>query len=183
MDLVERAKAIILTPKTEWRAIETEPGDPPFLFANYVAVLAAIPAVCGFIGASIIGTPIRVGILGGLAAAIVRYVLSFVLVYVMAMIVDALAPTFGGTKSQSNALKLVVYAMTPIWLVGVFALIPGLHILRILGLYGLYLFWLGLPLLMRAPEDKSTPYAAAVVVCGIVLSLVVGAIVFAITWA
>lgn len=183
MDLVERAKAIILTPKTEWRAIETEPGDPPYLFTNYVAVLAAIPAVCGFIGASIIGTPIRVGILGGLAAAIVRYILSFVLVYVMAMIVDALAPTFGGTKSQPNALKLVVYAMTPIWLVGVFALIPGLHILRILGLYGLYLFWLGLPVLMRAPDDKSAPYAAAVVVCGIVLSLVVGAIVFAITWA
>jgi len=73
------------------------------------------------------------------------------------------------TRSNSSS--------TPIWLVGVFALIPGLRILGILGLYGLYLFWLGLPVLMKAPDDKSVPYAAAVVVCGIVVSLVIGVIV------
>lgn len=74
------------------------------------------------------------------------------IVYVIAIVTDALAPTFGGTKNQSNALKLVVYAMTPIWLAGVFLLIPQL---RILGLYGLYLFWLGIPALMKAPDEKS----------------------------
>jgi hypothetical protein len=189
MDLVERAKAIILTPKTEWRTIESEPGDPAYLFRNYVAILAAIPAVCGFIGMSIVGMRMpmvgtyRVGIVGGLAAAIVHYILTFVMVYVIAMITDALAPTFGGTRSQPNALKLIVYAMTPVWLVGVFSLIPGLRILGILGLYGLYLFWLGLPTLMKAPDDKSVPYAASVVVCGIVASLVVAAIIHWITWA
>ena len=184
MDLIERAKAIILTPKTEWLAIESEPGDPPYLFRNYVAILAAIPVVCGFIGMTIVGAgPYHMGVLGGLAAAIVRYILTFVVVYVMAMITDALAPTFGGVKSQPNALKLIVYSMTPIWLVGVFALIPALRILGILGLYGLYLFWLGLPVMMRAPGEKSVPYAAAVVVCGIVVSLVVSALIFAVSWA
>jgi hypothetical protein len=189
MDITERAKAIVLTPKSEWRAIETEPGDPPYLFRSYVAILAAIPAVCGFLGMSIAGThasalePYRVSVLGALAAAVVRYILSFVMVYVIAMIADALAPTFGGSKSQSNALKLVVYAMTPIWLVGVFSLVPGLHVLKILGLYGLYIFWLGTPVLMKAPDEKSVPYAAAVVVCGIVVSLLIAAIVYAITWA
>lgn len=184
MDLIERAKAIILTPKTEWLTIDSEPGDPPYLFRNYVAILAAIPAVCGFIGMSIVGAGAHhMGILGGLASAIVRYVLTFVMVYVMAMITDALAPTFGGMKSQPSALKLIAYAMTPIWLAGVFALIPGLHILRILGLYGLYLFWLGLPVLMKTPGEKSVPYAAAVVVCGIVVSLLVGVLVYAVSWA
>jgi hypothetical protein len=184
MDLVERAKAIILTPKTEWGVIEQEPGDPAYLFSKYVALLAAIPAVCGFIGMQILSSgPYRLGFMGGLIAAIVRYVLAFVLVYVVALITDALAPTFGGTKSQPNALKLVVYSMTPVWLAGVFLLIPGLRILSILGLYGLYLFWLGLPRLMKAPDDKSVPYAASVIVCAIVATLVVGAIVRAIVWA
>ncbi len=189
MDVVERVKAIVLTPKTEWQAIEPEPGDPTYLFTKYVAILAAIPAVCGFIGMSIIGTGMpmigtyRVGILAGLAGAIVHYVLAFVMVYVLALITDALAPTFGGQKNQSNALKLAVYSMTPAWLVGVFLLIPSLRILGILGLYSLYLFWVGVPALMKAPGEKSVPYTAAVVVCGIVITLIIGAIVHAIAWA
>ncbi|THD47180.1 MAG: DUF1282 domain-containing protein [Bradyrhizobium sp.] len=179
MNLVERVKAIIMTPKTEWLAIEGEPGDPQFLFSNYVAILAAIPAVCGFLGLLFI----HVGIVGSLAAAIVQYLLTFVIVYVMALIADALAPTFGGQKNQASALKLSVYSMTPAWLVGVFALIPALGILRILGLYGLYLFWIGAPMLMKTPEDKAIGYTAVVVLCGIVLWVIVAAIVAAIVFA
>jgi len=183
MDLVERVKAILLTPKSEWLVIEREPGDPAYLFTNYVAILAAIPAVCSFIGMSIIGISlpaigtVRVGIVSGLASAIVQYLLAFVLVYVVGLIIDALAPTFNGQKNPANALKLAVYSMTPAWLAGIFSLLPGLRILGILGLYGLYLLWVGLPPLMKAPEDKTIGYAAAVVVCAIVISVVIGAIV------
>jgi hypothetical protein len=177
MDLVERVKAILLTPKTEWRAIEPEPGDPVYLFTNYVAILAAIPALCRFIGRTIIGR----SIVGGLASAIVYYVLTFVMVYLVALIADALAPTFGGQKNQPNALKLTVYSMTPVWLAGVFWLIPSLGIIGlILGLYSLYLFWLGAPALMKTPADKSVVYTAAVVVCGIVISIIIGVVVHAI---
>jgi hypothetical protein len=174
MILVERIKAILLTPRSEWLVIEGEPGDPAFLFTSYVAILAAIPAVCGFIGMSILG---RFGIVAGIVAAIVQYLLAFVMVYVMGLVIDALAPTFDGQKNPENALKLAVYSMTPAWLVGVFSLLPGLGILGILGLYGLYLLWVGLPPLMKAPEEKSLIYAGAVVVCAILISLVIGAIV------
>jgi uncharacterized membrane protein len=67
--------------------------------------------------------------------------------------------------------------MTPSWLAGIFSLIPGLRILGILGLYGLYLLWVGLPPLMKAPQEKSIGYAAAAVVCAIVISFVIAAIV------
>jgi hypothetical protein len=182
MDVVERAKAMVLTPKTEWLKIEPESGDTAFLFTNYVAILAAIPAVCGFIGFSIIGFgPFRLGFFSGISGAIVRYLLAFVMVYVLALIVDALAPTFGGQKNQPNALKLAVYSLTPSWLAGVFLLLPGLRWLGILGLYSLYLFWLGVPVLMKAPADKAAPYTAAVVVCGIVLFFLIGAILGGLT--
>src|SRR5689334_7373561 len=97
MDIIARVKAILLTPKTEWLVIEREPGDPAYLFANYVAILAAIPAVCGFVGSSIVGISVpiigtlRVGIVSGIASALVQYLLAFVMVYVMALIIDALA--------------------------------------------------------------------------------------------
>lgn len=183
MDIVQRVKGILLTPKSEWLDIAREPGDPTYLFTNYVAILAAIPAVCGFIGTSLIGMSlpvigtVRVGIFSGLVSAVIHYVMAFVLVYVLGLIIDALAPTFGASKNPANALKLAVYSMTPAWLVGVFSLIPALSFLSILGLYGLYLLWVGLPLLMKTPQDKAIGYAAAVVVCAILISIVIAAIV------
>ena len=181
MNLVERVKAILLTPKTEWPVIEREPGDVASLFTGYVAILAAIPAIAGFIGTSIIGisTPIgtiRVGILWGLVSAIIGYLLAFVGVYVLALIIDALAPTFGGNKSSANALKLAVYAATPSWLAGIFMIIPALSFLSILGLYSLYLFYVGLPVLMKNPPEKSLVYTIAVIVVAIVIFLVIGLI-------
>jgi hypothetical protein len=182
MTLIDRVKNIILTPKTEWPVIDREPGDVAYLFKNYVAILAAIPAICGFIGTSIVGFNIsglgtvRMPVATGLANALVGYLLTFVIVYIVALIVDALAPTFGGRKNFPSALKLTVYSYTPAWLCGFFFLIPGLRFLTILGLYGLYLLWLGLPVLMKSPQEKSLLYAAAVVVCAIVIGIILGLI-------
>jgi hypothetical protein len=177
MNLVERVKNIILTPKTEWPVIAGEPGDVGFLFGNYVAILAAIPAVCGFIGALLLGVPIGAALL----SAVLHYLLTFVVVYIVALVVDALAPTFGSTKNFANALKLTVYSYTPSWVAGVFLLIPGLHFLTILGLYGLYLLWLGLPPLMKTPPDKAIVYTIAIVICaliiGIVVAMILGALI------
>jgi Yip1 domain len=170
MNLVERVKGIILTPKTEWSVIAGEPGDAAYLFRNYVAILAAIPAVCGFIGALLIGAPIFAALIG----AVIKYLLTFVVVYIVAWIVDLLAPTFGSQKNFANALKLTVYSYTPSWLAGIFLLIPGLRFLTILGLYGLYLLWLGLPPLMKTPPEKTIVYTIAIVVCAIILAILIG---------
>jgi len=185
MNLVERAKAILLAPQSEWSVIEREPGDQAHLFVNYVAYLAAIPAVCGFIGMAIIGIPVpvigtlRISLVSALIFAIVSYLLAFVTVYVVALIVDALAPTFGATRDPANALKLAAYSYTPVWLVGIFLLIPGLWFLRILGLYGLYLMWLGLPVLMKAParESSTIGYFAAIIISAIVIGYILPRIV------
>ena len=182
MSLIDRVKNIILTPKTEWPVIDREPGDVPYIFTNYVAILAAIPAICGFIGMSIVGMSlpglgtVRMPIASGLVNAIVGYLLAFAIVYVVALIVDALAPAFGGRKNFESALKVTAYSYTPSWLVGIFLLIPGLRFLMILGLYGLYLLWLGLPVLMKSPQDRSLVYTVAVVVCAIVIGIVLGMI-------
>jgi hypothetical protein len=172
--LVERVKAILLTPQTEWPVIAREPGEASVLFARYVAILALIPALAGFIGTSLVGR--YVPFFSGLIGALVSYVMTFVVVYVVALIVDVLAPTFDAQKNFPNALKLTVYSYTPAWLAGIFLLIPGLSFLTILGLYGLYLMWLGLPPLMQAPRDKALPYAGAVVVCAVLIAIVVGAV-------
>jgi hypothetical protein len=173
MDLVSRVKNILIDPVNEWRVIDGESGDGITLLKSYVAVLAAIPVLCGFIGSMMIGG----GIFAGLVGAIVSYLLTFVGVYVLAFIVYALAPSFGGRKDFPSALKLVVYSATASWVAGIFLLIPALAVLSLLlGLYSLYLLYLGIPVLMRAPADKSLVYTIVVVVCAAVVWILIGTV-------
>jgi hypothetical protein len=177
MNLVERVKNILVTPKTEWPVIDRETGDTSFLFQNYVAILAAVPAVCGFIGTVILGAGLRVGLVFALLSAIIGYALAFVASYLMALIVNALAPSFGGRSDFASALKLVVYSSTAAWLGGVFSLIPALAILGLAAsIYGLYLLYLGVPVLMKSPPERALVYTIVIIVCAILVWLVIAAI-------
>lgn len=174
MNLVERVQSILLKPKATWPAIDAEPADAASLYKNYVMILALIPAVASFIGLSLIGigafgVSFRVPIVSGLANMVVGYVLSLVMVFVLALIIDAMAPTFEGTRSQIGALKLSAYASTAAFVGGIFSLVPALSAIGALAaLYGVYLLYTGLPVLMKCPPDKAIPYTAVVVVCAIV---------------
>ena len=184
-DIVSRVKAILMTPKTEWPVIAAETTTLADLYKNYIILLAAIPAVAGFIKMTIIGTTVpfagtfRVGIMSGLTTAILTYVLSLVGIYILALIIDALAPTFGGVKDQMQALKTAAYSYTAYWVASVATIIPALGTLIVLAgaLYGLYLLYLGLPVTMRAPTDKAMPYTAVVVVCALVIGILLGVVV------
>ncbi|MGE0806623.1 MAG: Yip1 family protein [Burkholderiaceae bacterium] len=181
MALIERVKAILLTPKTEWPVIDAEPGDIGSIYKNYLIYLAAIPAIAQFIGFSLVGmggfgVSFRVPIMAGLASAVVSYLLSLAMIYVMSLIVNALAPTFGGQKNPLAAFKLMAYGSTAMMLAGIFSLIPALAILGLVGLYSIYLIYVGLPTLMKCPQDKALPYTAVLIVCGIVANLIIGAL-------
>jgi hypothetical protein len=174
MNIAERVKGILLQPKSEWPAIEREPGDAGYLFSNYVAIVAAIPAVCTFIGTSIIGLgTLRIGLGFGIVRAIVVYVLSLVGVFVVAYIIDFLAGTFGARKNLDNAMRVSAYAPTAAWVAGVFNLIPALAFLGILGLYSLYLLYTGIVALMKPPGDKAVVYTIAVIICAIIVWIII----------
>jgi hypothetical protein len=192
MNLVDRVKNILLSPKTEWPVIEQEQTDVKTLYLSYIMILAAIPAIATIIASLLIGgmvgavagrAGLGAGMTGGFAVghALVSYVISLVVIFVVALIVDALAPTFGGTKSQINALKLVAYSATAGWVASIATVIPILGwIVAIIGsLYGIYLLYLGLPVLMKCPQDKAVVYLVVVVIVYLVLSWILSAILLA----
>ncbi len=185
--LIERVKSIVLSPKSEWEKIAAEPADVKSLFIGYAMILAAIPAVCGLLGSTLIGISLpivgnfRTPVGSALVTMVVGYVLGLAAIYVVSLIVTALAPTFDGQKDPVAALKLVVYSSTPVWLAGVFSLIPMLGVLGIIaGLYGLYLLYLGLSPLMKNPQEKSIGYTALIIVCYIVVAMIMAMIVGAV---
>ena len=180
MNLSERVKGILLKPKQEWQTISGEATTIPELYKTYIVILAAIGPVASIIGMSLVGISIpfarlfRVSIFASISSAVVHYILTLVGVYVLALIIDALAPSFSGEKSMNQAFKVATYSYTPGWIVGVVGIIPALSPLMILGLYGLYLLYLGLPLLMKSPREKSLGYTVAVIIAAIVIFVVIG---------
>ena len=188
MSLMERAKNIVLQPKTEWPVIDPEQTSTGALYTGYIIPLAAIGPIAQIIGWSVFGMSLpfvgtfRIPIGYAVRTAVITYVASLIGTFVLALIIDALAPTFGGQKNQMQALKVAAYASTAAWLAGIFGIIPALAILGLLGLYSLYLLYLGLPVLMKAPEDKAVGYTVVVIVCAIVLWILIAYVTRAFRW-
>lgn len=159
MNIVERAKGIILKPKDEWTVIDQETTSVSSLIVTYLIPLALIPAIASFIGYGVIGMSIFGPSLSwGIKQAIISFVTTIVGVYVSAYIIDTLAPNFGSTKDFRKAMQLVVFSYTPVMLAGAFQAIPALGILGIVGVYGLYLLYVGIQPMMKTPDDKVTIY-------------------------
>ena len=182
MSLIQRIQDILLKPKLTWPVIAAEPADTASIYRNYVLFLAAIPAIAGFIGLSLVGAgafgvSVRIPIVSGVVNMVISYLLSLAIVFVIALLVDALAPTFGGTKNPVAALKVVAYGSTAGFVGGIFSLIPVLSILGLVAaLYSIYLIYTGLPVLMKCPPEKAAGYTAVVIVCGVVAVVILAAV-------
>ena len=172
--LVTRVQNILLRPQEEWQRIDSEPATVQGLFTGYAAILAAIPAVAQLVGTILFVHSPVVAVVG----ALVSYVLGLGGVFVFGLIIEALAPTFDAQKDRVQALKLVIYASTASWVGGILGIIPFIGWLGALvgGLYSLYLLFIGTPVLMKSPADKSTTYTIVAIVCAIVVNVIIGAI-------
>lgn len=183
MNLVERAKNIVLTPAKEWDVIKGESLSITDMFTKYAMILAAIPAVAGLIGNSLIGISygfgtFRVPIGSSLVWAILQYVLSLGGVYLFAFIIDALAPSFGCAKNLAASMKVVVFSYTAAWIAGVLMVIPALAVLvSIASIYSLYLLYIGLAKVKDVPKDKMVGYYVVSIVVAVVIFFVIGLIV------
>ena len=179
--LVQRIKKILFEPQKEWDVIDAEPATVKGLYRNYICILAAIGPVANLIGSMVFGFRDFLGIthhsdlIPLVVQALVEYLLSLAGTYLVALAIDALAPSFGGQQDRLKALKVVAYSWTAIWVFAVFALVPNVSALSIIGLYSIYLLYVGLPKLMKAPQDKAIVYTAVSVIVGLLIYAVIRA--------
>lgn len=177
---LQRVKRILMSPKAEWPAIASEPATVGGVVRDYLVWLAGAAAIARFIEMSIFGmgafgVTVRLGVGAGLGQALMHFVLTLVMAWVMSLIVNWLAPKFGGTADPVAAFKLVAYATTASLVGSIVSILPWLGIVAMIGgLYSLYLVYVGLPVLMKNPPERTLPYAALVIVCGMLAGVVIG---------
>jgi hypothetical protein len=169
MALVDRVKNILLTPKTEWPKIAEEEETAQSIYTGYVMILAAI----GPIAMAIVGGAI------GATVAVVSYGISLGVIFLLALIIDALAPTFGGEKNFVQSLKLIAYSYTAAWVAGIFHLLPFLGgvIGLLAAIYAFYTFYLGVPVMKKCPGDKAVGYTIVAAICAFVLGALITGLV------
>jgi len=183
--MIGRIQRLILKPKDEWPAIDAEPMTAQGILMGWVAPLAAIGPAARLIQGqvfpmSVFGVTWRPPLLGAIVTAILTWLLAIASTYVWALVIDALAPSFGGTKNQISALKAAAFSGTAAWICGIFGILPFLGILAILGLYSIYLFWVGGPILMKVPQDKAPGFIIVSIIVGAVAMIVAGMVALAI---
>jgi len=170
----KRVMGLMLHPISEWAAIDSESSTPREIYVHYVAPLVAIGVIAAFLSQVVIGIAVpifgtvRVPVLPGVVHGLIVYFLSFAGVGLLGLLVNSLAPTFGGRRDSLRALRVTVYSYTPAWLAGVLRLTPPLDDFSpLIAAYGVYLLYVGLPVMMRCPKDKAAFYAVAIGGCAV----------------
>lgn len=192
MDLnrvIERARSLLIAPRTQWPVLAGEPATVAGLYREYIMVLAAIPPVCHFIKISILGYAwhgfrvYRLGVGAGLTAAVIEYAMSLLAVYVLAVIIESLAPNFAGQPDRIQALKLAGYSYTASWVAGFAYLLPGLYGLIALAgaIYSGYLLYLGIPSTMKVLPERAAAYTAVTILVALLVGWVIALITGGIT--
>ena len=171
--LIARVKGILLKPSREWEIIENEKANLQSLFRDFLAPLAAIPAIANFLRMLVSG---RFEPFSALTGAVVSYGFSLLGVYAMGHVIYQLADNFGGRQDKMKAMKTAVYASTPVWLAGIVFLVPAFDFFFVFSLYAVFVLYRGLPIMMKAPPDKVTGYEAAVLGVAMVIFMVLIAI-------
>ena len=187
--MIGRIQRLILKPKDEWAAIDAEPMTVQGILMGWVAPLAAIGPIAHLIQVmvfpmSFFGVAWRPSLIGAIVTAVLTWALTIGLTYVWALIIDALAPSFGGTKNPVSALKVAAFSATAGWIAAVLGILPALGIIgSLIGLYNIYLFWVGGPMLMKVPQDKAVGFVVVSIIVGAVAMVVAGLVAVAIAGA
>lgn len=179
--LVDRAKAIIMKPKEEWPRIAAQSESQNDVLFKYALPLIALGPVCGLIGGQLfgyggLGYHLRPSLSYSIGTALAAFVAGVISLFLVTYIANFLAPKFGGKQDWLSAFRLVAYSMTAGWLVGIFSLVPMLGILALLGLYSIYLFYLGCSKMLGVNEDQAGGYTAVTIIVAIVVNVVLGMI-------
>jgi hypothetical protein len=184
--MIGRIQRLILKPRDEWAAIDAEPMTVQGILTGWVAPLAAIGPIAHLIQGQVFpmnffGVTWRPPLIGSIVTAILAWALTIGLTYVWALIIDALAPSFGGTKNPISALKVAAFSATAGWIAAVLGILPALGIIgSLIGLYNIYLFWIGGPMLMKVPQDKAVGFVVVSIIVGAVAMVVAGMVAIAI---
>jgi hypothetical protein len=174
---------LFFQPKKEWKSIKEERCSIGKCFCSHVLILAAIPAVAGYIGTTQVGWSFgsfevhRLTTQSALQIAIITYLTMLVAVFSLGKAIHWMGQTYGSKQTLPQAIALAAYTATPLWVMGLFFLYPVLWVNMLIGLpalaYTVYLLYTGVPVMMNVSQERGFLFASAVLAVGLVMLVAV----------
>ncbi len=180
-------------PDQEWESIRKEPNTLSRHYMAHTIVLAAIPAVCGYLGSTQVGWTVgsspevyKLTTASALQLSILFYLAMITGVLILGKFIDFLSVTYEEEDHTPRGVALASYTTTPLFIVGLIALFPVLWlnmlVVMIAVAYSVYLLYEGIPILMKIPPEKGFMFASSVLTVGLVMMVGMMAITV-IIWA
>lgn len=170
-------------PKQEWKSIKGERCSIGKCYCSHVLILAAIPAIAGYIGTTQVGWSFggfevhKLTTQSALQIAIVTYLTMLVAVFSLGKAIHWMGQTYGSKQTLPQAIALAAYTATPLWIMGFFFLYPILWVNMLIGLpalaYTVYLLYTGVPVMMSVSQERGFLFASAVLAVGLVMLVAV----------
>ena len=182
---------LFINPKAEWEVIRDNPCSIGSGFCAYIFILAAIPPVSGYIGTTTFGWEIgareavKLSADSALIIAIAYYLIMLVGVFTMGFMIHWMGKTYESEQPLPRCISLATYIASPMFLIGIFEILPILWVNFLVGLpalaYSVYLLYTGVPIMMEVSSERGFLFSSAVLAVGLV-ALVCMLVATAILW-
>ncbi len=169
---------LFVNPKREWVSIRNDECTVGKCYALHVMVLAAIPAISGFIGTTQFGwqigagDPVKLTLESAGMIAIMYYFAMLVGVYAIGWMIHWMGKTYDADVPLAQCVVLAAYTATPLFLIGIMELYPVLWLNMVVGIvalaYTVFLLYSGVPIMMDISEDRGFLFSSAVLAVGLV---------------
>lgn len=175
---IQHIIGLFTDPVAEWEKIREQQKSIEKRGVGFVFILAAIPAISGYIGTTQVGwrigvgEPIRITGDSAISIAIIYYLALIVGVFTIGWVIHLLGKAYEVVRPLPLCIALAAYTATPLFLIGIMEVYPVLWLNMLLGLpalaYTVYLLYSGLPIMMEIPAERGFLYSSAVLAVGLI---------------
>jgi len=175
--MLQHVIGVFTEPKKEWEAVRDTQCSLIECYVKHILLLAAIPPVCAFIGATKVGWTIgeksfHLTAASTLPMAIGFYLFSLLAIYIVGRSIHWMASTFDAEVSIEKSVLIATQIVTPLFLSGVIALIPIPWLIMLVGMtamgYTVYQMYIGIPIVLNIEPEKGFILASGVLTVGLV---------------
>lgn len=179
--LYHRTKYFIINPGKAWDVVHRENRPMQFVRGSFFLPLSILVAISAFLGSALfINTTLKP--MYSVLAAVNTFLFLYLGIHGSAFVLREIMRALDLGHDFLVAFKLVAYSMAPIFLsLTISRLFESLLFINVLGLYGLYIFWIGMEVMVNPPDHKKLPMIIATVIAMLIIFLLLQVILSKLT--
>lgn len=169
---------ILFSPRDAWETIRDKDDSILMTYLKFVIPVALLPVFAWYYGSVEVGWElggrvIRLTSESALQIMVLFYLAMLIGTGMLGFMVHWMSETYqANTSTYSKGVRIAAYTLAPLFICGATGFYPILWLDILLGCaaagYAVYLLYIGVPIVMRIPQERGFLFASAMVAVGLV---------------